>query len=271
MKVVITGGSGFIGSHLADFLIDSDYEVVVVDNLSIGRLENISHLLVHSKFTFLQADITDFDAIEIVFKDADWVFHLAALADIVPSIENPNEYFQGRWHDEKKDELFFELHRFFHNYVASAEALVSHTRNYIKHLSDEIEIRTEYNEKIKSTFYDHAPTTVIKDLRNYFSHKGIPLSSVNLAINPDGSSFQIKILLPVENLLEWNKWSSRSKEYITMQGTEVWLKKLIATYHNNVSEFYLWFDEMLERRYHNEVVEMESLISELRDLNNRQR
>ena len=95
MKVIITGGAGFIGSHLADFLIDSDYEVVVVDNLSIGRLENISHLLVHSRFTFLQADITDFDAIEIVFKDADWVFHLAALADIVPSIENPNEYFRS--------------------------------------------------------------------------------------------------------------------------------------------------------------------------------
>ena len=95
MKVVITGGSGFIGSHLADFLIDSDYEVVVVDNLSIGRLENISHLLAHSKFTFLQADITDFDAIESVFKGADWVFHLAALADIVPSIENPNEYYQS--------------------------------------------------------------------------------------------------------------------------------------------------------------------------------
>lgn len=95
MKVVITGGSGFIGSHLADFLIDSDYEVVVVDNLSIGRLENISHLLEHSKFTFLQADITDFDAIEIAFKNTDWVFHLAALADIVPSIENPTEYYQS--------------------------------------------------------------------------------------------------------------------------------------------------------------------------------
>ncbi len=95
MKVVITGGSGFIGSHLADFFIDSNYEVVVVDNLSIGRLENISHLFVHSKFTFLEADITDFDSIEIVFKDADWVFHLAALADIVPSIENPNEYYRS--------------------------------------------------------------------------------------------------------------------------------------------------------------------------------
>ena len=95
MKVVITGGSGFIGSHLADFLIESDYEVVVIDNLSVGRLENISHLLENSKFTFLQASITDFDEIEIVFKDTDWVFHLAALADIVPSIESPTEYYQS--------------------------------------------------------------------------------------------------------------------------------------------------------------------------------
>jgi UDP-glucose 4-epimerase len=94
-KVVITGGAGFIGSHLSDFLIDSDYDVVVIDNLSIGRIENISHLLKHPKFTFLQADITDFDAIESVFKEADWVFHLAALADIVPSIENPDTYFDS--------------------------------------------------------------------------------------------------------------------------------------------------------------------------------
>lgn len=94
-KVVITGGSGFIGSHLADFLIDLDYDVVVIDNLSIGRIENINHLLTHPKFTFLQADITDYNAIESVFNDADWVFHLAALADIVPSIENPDTYFDS--------------------------------------------------------------------------------------------------------------------------------------------------------------------------------
>jgi UDP-glucose 4-epimerase len=93
MKVIITGGAGFIGSHLADFIIDLDFEVIVIDNLSIGRLENISHLLEHQKFTFLNADITNYNAIEQVFKGADLVFHLAALADIVPSIENPKGYY----------------------------------------------------------------------------------------------------------------------------------------------------------------------------------
>lgn len=93
MKVVITGGSGFIGSHLADLLIELKHEVIVIDNLSIGRIENISHLLENPNFTFLKADIVDFDSIESIFKNIDWVFHLAALADIVPSIENPKEYY----------------------------------------------------------------------------------------------------------------------------------------------------------------------------------
>ena len=94
MRSLVTGGCGFIGSHLADFLIDSNYEVVVVDNLSIGRLDNISQLLDKSNFSFFQVDITDFDKLEVHFKDVDLVFHLAALADIVPSIEKPESYYQ---------------------------------------------------------------------------------------------------------------------------------------------------------------------------------
>ena len=94
MKSIVTGGAGFIGSHLADLLIELNFEVVVIDNLSIGRRENIGHLVENSKFTFVQADICNFDVIEPIFKDADWVFHLAALADIVPSIENPTEYYK---------------------------------------------------------------------------------------------------------------------------------------------------------------------------------
>ena len=95
MKIVVTGGAGFIGSHLVDFLIDSGHKVEVIDNLRIGRLENIAHQLENSSLKFLIADILDYDTIESSFKDVDWVFHLAAMADIVPSIENPTEYFKS--------------------------------------------------------------------------------------------------------------------------------------------------------------------------------
>ena len=92
---IVTGGCGFIGSHLADYLIKLNYEVVVIDNLSVGRIENISQLNENSKFTFVDADISNYDLIEPIFRGADLVFHLAALADIVPSIENPTEYYKS--------------------------------------------------------------------------------------------------------------------------------------------------------------------------------
>ena len=95
MKVLITGGAGFIGSHLADSLIELDYEIIVIDNLSVGRKKNIEHLIANPKFTFVNADICNLNEIEPFFKNTDWVFHLAALADIVPSIENPTEYFRS--------------------------------------------------------------------------------------------------------------------------------------------------------------------------------
>jgi UDP-glucose 4-epimerase len=93
MKALITGGSGFIGSHLSDLLIKLGHEVIVIDNLSNGRLENISHLLEHKHFTFHRLDITDLESIRPIFINVDWVFHLAGMADIVPSIESPKDYY----------------------------------------------------------------------------------------------------------------------------------------------------------------------------------
>ena len=75
---------------------NKNFEVVVIDNLSVGRRENISHLNENPKFTFVDADISNFDLIEPIFRGADWVFHLAALADIGTDqgifSENENKY-----------------------------------------------------------------------------------------------------------------------------------------------------------------------------------
>ncbi len=91
-NALITGGCGFIGSHLTDLLLDKDIRVTVLDNLSTGRLENLNHQQSNVKLHVIQADITDYDLIEPYFKDIDYVFHLAALADIIPSIEKPLDY-----------------------------------------------------------------------------------------------------------------------------------------------------------------------------------
>jgi UDP-glucose 4-epimerase len=95
MKTLVTGGCGFIGSHLAELLLASGHEVVIIDNLACGRKENITTFATHPKFFFHHADICDRPAVQACFQGVDWVFHLAGLADIVPSIEQPDSYFQA--------------------------------------------------------------------------------------------------------------------------------------------------------------------------------
>lgn len=93
MKALVTGGCGFIGSHLSEMLLAAGHEVVIVDNLACGRLENLAGFHDHPKLTYVNADIRDRASIIESFKDVDWVFHLAGLADIVPSIEQPDNYY----------------------------------------------------------------------------------------------------------------------------------------------------------------------------------
>ncbi len=91
-KALITGGCGFIGSHLTDLVLRKDLDVTVIDNCSTGRLFNLAHQEKNSRLKIIKADIREYGKIEKYFKDVDYVFHLAALADIVPSIENPAAY-----------------------------------------------------------------------------------------------------------------------------------------------------------------------------------
>lgn len=90
-KTLITGGAGFIGSHLAELLLRDGHQVIVLDNLNSGRMRNLEGIESHPAFSFEKGDIRQPDP--SLFEGVDWVFHLAGLADIVPSIESPKEYF----------------------------------------------------------------------------------------------------------------------------------------------------------------------------------
>ena len=93
MKAIVTGGAGFIGSHLVDSLLKENFEVTVLDNFSTGRLENLEHVL--EQIELVECDLgVQGDWIKN-FTNADWVIHLASLADIVPSIQQPEEYYRS--------------------------------------------------------------------------------------------------------------------------------------------------------------------------------
>ena len=95
MKSLVTGGAGFIGSHLVDRLLEDGHEVIVVDNLSTGRPENLTHLNGMPRLSIHQVDIADREAVQPYADGVDWVFHLAGLADIVPSIQKPLTYYRS--------------------------------------------------------------------------------------------------------------------------------------------------------------------------------
>src|SRR5690349_241703 len=89
MKILITGGAGFIGSHLADKLLDEGHEVYAIDNLSTGSLKNIIHNLENTKFHFVQEDICNYDILYDLCAKCDLVFHLASSVGVKYIMENP--------------------------------------------------------------------------------------------------------------------------------------------------------------------------------------
>ena len=91
-KSIITGGAGFIGSNLTDHLVRIGHKVIILDNFVSGKKSNLSH---HKRknVKIFKTDISKSKNLDRYFKGADYVFHLAGLAEIIPSIKNPKKYF----------------------------------------------------------------------------------------------------------------------------------------------------------------------------------
>src|SRR5436309_2594876 len=89
---IVTGGSGFIGSHMVDLLLDRGFEVGVIDNLATGRLENLAHRRADPRLHVTAQDVCDLRTRPELFARAEYVFHFAGIGDIVPSIDRPIDY-----------------------------------------------------------------------------------------------------------------------------------------------------------------------------------
>ena len=92
---IVTGGGGFIGSHLVDALMARGRRVRVIENFAVGRRSNLAQHEENKRFELIEGDVADAPTMRAAIRGADRVFHLAALADIVPSIQNPEGYFRA--------------------------------------------------------------------------------------------------------------------------------------------------------------------------------
>ena len=91
MRFVVTGGAGFVGSHLVQLLIKNNHEVIVIDNLHTGKKENLESVI--DKIEFQKMDIRNYESMENILKNIDGVFHQAALTVVQDSFSNPKEYY----------------------------------------------------------------------------------------------------------------------------------------------------------------------------------
>ena len=89
MRVLITGGAGFIGSHLAERHLNMGDEVDVIDNLSTGSIENIQHLEENKRFNYVIDDVLNVDVVRGLVGNCDLIYHLAAAVGVNFIIENP--------------------------------------------------------------------------------------------------------------------------------------------------------------------------------------
>jgi len=89
-RILVTGGAGFIGSHLLDELVKEGFEVNVLDNLSTGRIENIKHHLENGSFRFIEGNVLERKDVEEALEDVEAVFHLAAITSVPYSVKHPN-------------------------------------------------------------------------------------------------------------------------------------------------------------------------------------
>jgi len=90
MKYVVTGGAGFIGSHITKALVKDGHDATVIDNLHTGKEENLES--VRNKIVFVKGSVLDYNLLEQITKDVDGVFHQAALASVQDSFSKPDEY-----------------------------------------------------------------------------------------------------------------------------------------------------------------------------------
>jgi UDP-glucose 4-epimerase len=93
-RSVVTGGAGFIGSHMVDLLLAEGHAVHVVDDLSTGRISNLAEAVGNTSLQIHEVDILQLTHDHVAFRGADYVFHFAGIGDIVPSIENPCRYLE---------------------------------------------------------------------------------------------------------------------------------------------------------------------------------
>ena len=163
---------------------------------------------------------------------------------------------------ENRNELHLvqtDIVRLFHNYVASALTLVEHTRNLMRDDAVKEIYRKEYQAKVDETFVNDLLSGFVQDLRNYFLHRGLPSTGMQLNWTKESQQIDTRFFLDVEKMKDWDGWRSRSKKYLAEAKGKTALLEVIENYTAKVREFHRWFSEWFLSLHKTELGELRTL------------
>ena len=147
MRYVVTGGAGFIGSHITEKLVERSDIVTVIDNMNTGKEKNLES--VKGKINFIKGDILDIDLLEDLTKDVDGVFHQAALASVQDSFDKPDEYHNVNVNGTENILKLSKKYGFKVVYASSSSVYGNPTRIPIKESDEKIPINPYAETKLK--------------------------------------------------------------------------------------------------------------------------
>ena len=147
MRYVVTGGAGFIGSHITEKLVERSDIVTVIDNMNTGKEKNLES--VKGKINFIKGDILDVDLLEDLTKDVDGVFHQAALASVQDSFDKPDEYYNVNVNGTENILKLSKKYGFKVVYASSSSVYGNPTRIPIKESDEKIPINPYAETKLK--------------------------------------------------------------------------------------------------------------------------
>ena len=147
MKYVVTGGAGFIGSHITKKLVECGNTVTVVDNMNTGKEKNLES--VRDEINFVKGDILDIDLLDGITKDADGVFHQAALASVQDSFDEPDKYHNVNVNGTENILKLSKKHGFKVVYASSSSVYGNPIRIPIKESDDKNPINPYAETKLK--------------------------------------------------------------------------------------------------------------------------
>lgn len=197
--------------------------------------------------------------------------NFADLIRVLNFIEDPNSITKVWADDRRQDQTFFhrEVVRYFHNFLSAARSLVEHTRIFMEDAHGGQPVHARYAQKVTEQFANDAMSRFVQDLRNYFLHKGVPASKMQLSLNVESCAPPVsKVLLKTPELRKWTNWSQKGKEYLNECPEEFPLREVVEAYQMKTVDFYTWFRRELDDLHREELTMYEALRKEITDFEN---